>query len=92
MEKVRESKIACQNKAFVLLVDSSVLRSSEDDGRLFFVQSQTNSDKVYEVVHYGHKFGCSCPDFLCRQNIESCKHIYAVKLFMESEEEEGEAK
>jgi hypothetical protein len=86
MQKVRESKIAHQNKASALV--DSVLKSNEDD-KLFFVPSQTDSDKVYDVVNYSHKFGCSCPDFLCR-NVEACKHIMAVKLFIQKEEEEEE--
>jgi transposase-like protein len=46
----------------------------------FAVPSQT-SDKTYEVRILGDRFVCTCPDFEYRQ-IDACKHIHAVKLWI----------
>ena len=50
------------------------------DGSSFSIHSQT-SDKVYEIQQLGENlYACTCPDFEYRE-IESCKHIEAVKLY-----------
>lgn len=46
----------------------------------FAVPSKT-SDKTYEVRLLGDRFVCTCPDFEYRQ-IDACKHIHAVKLWI----------
>ena len=83
--KPQKPKPTRQDKAFAL-----VKNIVKKDGTTYSVPSQSDSSKVYEVVHFDHKFGCSCPDFLCRGNVEACKHIYAVKLFMEEEKAKEE--
>jgi hypothetical protein len=85
-KKEKKPKPTRQEKALGLV--GSVLRSeqsSSPNDSIYFVQSQSHADKVYEVHSIGHKFGCDCADFLCR-NVESCKHIIAVTLFIEGEE------
>jgi predicted nucleic acid-binding Zn finger protein len=87
-EKKKKPSLTRQEKA-VALVDS-VLKSeqlSSANDSIYFVQSQTNKDKVYEVHLIGHKFGCDCPDFLCR-NVEACKHILAVQLVVKKEQQQ----
>jgi hypothetical protein len=83
----KKPKLTRQEKA-VALVDS-VLKSeqlSSANYSVYFVQSQTNSDKVYEVHRIGNKFGCDCPDFLCR-NVEACKHNLTVQEVLKKEQE-----
>lgn len=46
----------------------------------FAVPSQT-SDKTYEVRLLDDRFVCTGPDFEYRQ-IDACKHIHAVKLWI----------
>ncbi|HEX6253060.1 MAG TPA: SWIM zinc finger family protein [Nitrososphaera sp.] len=46
----------------------------------FAIPSQT-SDKTYEVRLLGDRYVCTCPDFEYRQ-IDACKHIHAVKLWI----------
>jgi hypothetical protein len=87
--KKKKPSLTRQEKAAALV--DSVLKSeqlSSANYSIYFVQSQTNKDKVYEVHQIGHKFGCDCPDFLCR-NVESCKHILAVQEAMKKEQETG---
>jgi predicted nucleic acid-binding Zn finger protein len=88
LQKKRESKLARQDKAAALV--DAVLNDSQDHN-LFFVPSQSDGNKVYDVVRINQKFGCSCPDFLCRDDVEACKHIHAVKLFLLQEQEAEEA-
>ena len=45
----------------------------------YLVPSQT-SDAVYVVSMHYDKWGCTCPDFTYRRL--SCKHIYAVSLWI----------
>jgi hypothetical protein len=81
--KPKKPKLTRQDKA-LLLVDSV----GKKDDTTYLVQSQSDVNKVYEVVFlYGRKFGCQCHDFLLNDVLE-CKHILAVKLFMEREKKE----
>jgi transposase-like protein len=50
----------------------------ENEDGSFAVPSQTSS-KIYEVRLIQANWVCTCPDFEYR-GVESCKHIYAVKL------------
>jgi transposase-like protein len=52
----------------------------KNDGS-FTVPSQTNDSVVYEVRLIETTWVCSCPDFENRE-IESCKHIYAVRFWV----------
>jgi putative transposase len=46
----------------------------------FAVPSQTGNN-AYEVRLLGERYVCTCPDFEYRQ-IDACKHIHAVKLWI----------
>lgn len=52
----------------------------ENEDGSFAVPSQT-SKSIYEVRLLGQAWACTCPDFEFRQ-IEACKHIFAVKMFI----------
>jgi transposase-like protein len=52
----------------------------ENEDGSFAVPSQT-SKNIYEVRLLGQTWACTCPDFEFR-HIESCKHIFAVRLFI----------
>src|SRR4051812_3753200 len=56
---------------------------ANNDGT-FIVKSQTFADKHYTVEYLESIWVCSCPDFEYRK-IECCKHIYAVKLWLEQQ-------
>lgn len=60
-----------------------VIHYNED--KSFTVCSQTFADKKYTIELLENIWVCSCPDFEYRK-IESCKHIYAVKLFTEQQQ------
>ena len=51
----------------------------------WFVQSESNPDKQYEVVRIGDKFVCSCPDAMYRDR--ECKHCRMIKKRLEEEKE-----
>jgi hypothetical protein len=81
-EKKKKPTVTRQDNAFALV--KTVEKKSD---QMYSVASQKTPGKTYDVSHFGHKFGCSCPDFLCR-NVEAYKHIYPVKLFIESNKNE----
>ncbi|MFY3739817.1 MAG: transposase-like protein [Candidatus Nitrosomirales archaeon] len=56
-------------------------RIVENNDGSFAVPSQTNNNIVYEVRLIETTWVCSCPDFENRE-IESCKHIYAVRFWI----------
>lgn len=56
----------------------------ENEDGSFSVPSQTSSDLSYEVRLLGSRFVCTCPDFEQRE-IEFCKHIHAVRLWVASQ-------
>ena len=56
-------------------------RILENNDGSFAVPSQINGNVVYEVRVIETTWVCSCPDFENRE-IESCKHIYAVKFWI----------
>jgi hypothetical protein len=85
-QKSKKPKLTRQDKALVL-VDSV----GKKDDTSYLVQSQSDVNKVYEVVFlYGRKSGCQCDDFRRRNGVESCKHILAVQEFMKREKKEQE--
>jgi putative transposase len=67
-------------KRGLALVESNGKSITENADGSFAVPSQT-SDKTYEVRLLGDTFVCTCPDFEYRQ-IDACKHIHAVKLWI----------
>ncbi len=52
----------------------------ENEDGSFTVPSQT-SKNIYEVRLLGQAWACTCPDFEYRQ-VDACKHIFAVKMFI----------
>jgi len=55
-----------------------------EDGS-FTVPSQTSDDVSYQVKILGQTWVCSCPDFETRADqIEMCKHAFAVKFWIAS--------
>ncbi len=72
-----------------ILQQGSIITNS--DGT-FTVKSQTFSDKQYTIELLESIWVCSCPDFEHR-HIDCCKHIYAVQLYIESQNKvEGKPK
>ncbi len=62
---------------------SSPIAENEDGS--FSVPSQTNEGKTYTVKVFGAEWTCDCPDFLNRADqIETCKHAFAVKFWIAS--------
>lgn len=53
---------------------------TENEDGSFAVPSQT-SNRTYEVRLIGESWVCTCPDFEFR-GVESCKHIYAVRMMI----------
>lgn len=49
---------------------------------LFTVQSQTGIGS-YRVEWNGEKWVCNCPDYIKNGSLRSCKHILALKLYLE---------
>src|SRR5215217_1668199 len=83
IKKSQKPKLTRQQKAAGLVEDVG-----RKDSTTYLVPSQSDENKVYEVIYlYGRKYGCECSDFLCR-NVEACKHIVAVQLFMEKEKQQ----
>jgi len=61
------------------ILGNKPIKENEDGS--FSVPSQT-SNSIYEVRLLGGKtWACSCPDFEYRQ-VDACKHIFAVKMFV----------
>jgi putative transposase len=61
------------------IIESGKQIIENEDGS-FSVPSQT-SNSVYEVRLIGQQYVCTCPDFEYRE-VEACKHIFAVRLFI----------
>jgi transposase-like protein len=58
---------------------------SENADGSFSVPSQTLEGKAYTVKVFGTEWTCDCPDFLNRADqIDSCKHIFAVRFWIAS--------
>ncbi len=61
------------------MLQNGVTITENKDGS-FSVPSQTQANKLYEVMLFGsERFVCNCPDFQYR-HIEACKHIHLVKF------------
>lgn len=69
---------ARMKRAMEIVGMKSILENSDGS---FGVPSQTNNNIVYEVRFIEPTWVCSCPDFENRE-IESCKHIYAVRFWV----------
>ncbi len=72
-----------EQRGLVIAATSKLQRA--DDGKRWFVPSQTNKsgDYYYTVRPDRMKPFCSCPDFSARQQI--CKHIFAVEYVIQRE-------
>lgn len=69
-----------KSNGLLILQQGSIVDNKDGS---YIVKSQTFADKQYTVEILESVWVCSCPDFEYRK-IECCKHIYAVKLFVES--------
>jgi putative transposase len=78
-QTARNDSDARMTRGLALLESNGKSIKENVDGS-FAIPSQT-SDKTYEVRILGDKFVCTCPDFEYRQ-IDACKHIDAVKLWI----------
>jgi uncharacterized Zn finger protein len=72
-----------EHRGLVIAATSKLQRA--DDGKRWFVPSQTNKsgDYFYTVRPDTLKPFCSCPDFSARQ--QTCKHIFAVEYVIQRE-------
>lgn len=72
-----------EQRGLVIAATSKLQRA--DDGKRWFVPSQTNKsgDHYYTVRPDTLKPFCSCPDFAARQR--TCKHIFAVEYVIQRE-------
>jgi len=72
-----------EQRGLVIAATSKLQRA--DDGKRWFVPSQTNKsgDHYYTVRPDTMKPFCSCPDFSARQ--QTCKHIFAVEYVIQRE-------
>ncbi len=58
---------------------------TENEDGSFSVPSQTDRTKAYTVKAFGTEWTCDCPDFINRADqIETCKHAFAVKFWIAS--------
>lgn len=65
------------------IAKSSVISENPDGS--FSVPSQSNREIVYQVKIIGQVWVCECPDFMNRADqIETCKHVFAVKFWIAS--------
>ena len=70
-----------KNNGIILLEQGNIIQNKENS---YIVVSQTFADRKYTVESLENVWVYSCPDFEYRK-IEYCKHIYAVKLFIEAQ-------
>jgi transposase len=67
-------------------------RIEKDSNGLWTVPSQSKVGRVYRVFYDGKECSCTCKDFAQRDDV--CKHIYAVRFFINgqvlSEDQEEE--
>ena len=71
----------------LLILEQGNIIQNENGG--YTVLSQTFADKKYTVELLENVWVCSCPDFEYRK-IDCCKHIYAVKLFIDAHKKKKE--
>jgi transposase-like protein len=79
-ERISIHESDARMKRGLALLESNGKSILENADGSFTVPSQT-SDKTYEVRLLGDRFVCTCPDFEHRE-IDACKHIHAVKLWI----------
>ncbi len=70
----------------IILQQGNIIINGENN---YIVKSQTLVGKQYTVELLENVWVCSCPDFEYRK-IENCKHIYAVQLFVEAQNQKKE--
>jgi putative transposase len=73
-----------KNNGMIILQQGNIISNGENN---YIVKSQTFAEKEYTVELLENVWVCSCPDFEYRK-IESCKHIYAVNLFIDAHKKE----
>lgn len=67
-----------------LAIAKSATITENEDGS-FSVPSQSREDVLYTVKVFGGEWVCDCPDFQNRADeIDSCKHAFAVKFWVAS--------
>ena len=65
---------------------SSTITENEDGS--FSVPSETDRTRVYTVRLFGTEWTCDCPDYVNRADqIQSCKHAFAVRFWIASKVE-----
>jgi transposase-like protein len=71
-----------KNNGEIILQQGNIIANGDNS---YIVKSQTFVGKQYTIELLENVWVCSCPDFEYRK-IESCKHIHAVKLFIEPQQ------
>jgi putative transposase len=77
-----------KNNGLIILQQGNIISNGENS---YTVASQTFAGKQYTVELLENVWVCSCPYFEYRK-IESCKHIYAVNLFIDAHKKEQQQK
>lgn len=75
----RSDRLREERANIILSKEKAVCRINEG---LYTVQSQTGVGR-YRVELNGDKWVCNCPDFIKNGNIRSCKHVIALKRYLE---------
>lgn len=75
------------NKEEIRLQKAKIILSKEKaiekiDNGIYTVKSQTGIG-LYKIQWDGNSWVCNCPDFIKHGNIRPCKHILALKLYLE---------
>ncbi len=69
-----------EQKAKIILSREHAIRKV--DNNIYLVQSQTGIG-WYKIQWNGKEWACNCPDFVKNGYITPCKHILALKLYVE---------
>ena len=76
-------KIGLREDRGLAIAKSSAITENEDGS--FSIASQSDRAVSYTVRAFGSEWTCDCPDFLSRADqIEICKHAFAVKFWIAS--------
>jgi len=78
---------ARQAKGLAIFSDPTNINYVSDD--LFTIKSQGGMG-TYQVDYDGTKWKCNCPDFIKRET--DCKHIYAIKFYLQVNRKEDQVK
>jgi putative transposase len=77
MLSVQELEQRRENRGVEMIADEVEIKQVNDS--VYYVPSQTEENKLYQVVNVGEEWDCECPDFYWRGLV--CKHIIAVRLW-----------